>query len=183
MTKREALAALDEVNGEITTVKIKGKDYAMVHERIKAFRKLYPQGRIETEVLYLQDGYCVIKATVYDDEESMLSSGIAYEEKNASTINKTSFVENCETSAIGRALGIAGIGLQAAIASADDMNRVAREQMMTGTEATAREQLIAYCDKKGIDLWEVRDKFGVLPGMNDEIVKAKFEMIKAEYGD
>ena len=183
MTKREALAALDEVNGEITTVKIKGKDYAMVHERIKAFRKLYPQGRIETEVLYLQDGYCVIKATVYDDEESMLSSGIAYEEKNSSTLNKTSFVENCETSAIGRALGIAGIGLQAAIASADDMNRVAREQMMTGTEATAREQLIAYCDKKGIDLWEVRDKFGVLPGMNDEIVKAKFEMIKAEYGE
>ena len=177
------LEQINKVNSDMHTIDIHGKKYAMVHDRIKAFRKVFPEGRIDTSVIKCEGDMCIVTAKVYNEEGSMLGSGTAQEAQGTSTINKTSYVENCETSAIGRALGVAGFGLLDSIASADEMKNAAREQLLIGKDATAREQLIAYCDKKGIDLWEVRDKFGVLPGMNDEIVKAKFEMIKAEYGE
>ena len=59
---------IERVNKEMLTTDIKGKDYVEVNQRIKAFRKLYPEGTIETEILKLEGTICVIKATIKDKD-------------------------------------------------------------------------------------------------------------------
>lgn len=122
-------------NETIKTTDIKGKDYAEVNQRIKAFRMVYPQGIIQTEMLSCENGICVFKATAYDDNGSLLSTGHAYEKENSSFINKTSFIENCETSAIGRCLGIAGFGIDVSVASAEEVQNAINNQKITQEEA------------------------------------------------
>lgn len=111
---------LQQANSLIKTVAIKGKNYAQVPERIKAFRSLFPTGTIETELLSNANGVCVFKATVRIGE-TILGVGHAYEKEDSSFINQTSFIENCETSAVGRALGMAGFGIDVSIASAEEL--------------------------------------------------------------
>lgn len=106
---------------KLKTVNIKGKDYVMVNERIKAFKELYPDYAIVTEIEHLGDGMCVIKAMVMDAEGNPKASGHAYEKEGSSPINKTSYIENCETSAVGRALGFMGIGIDTSICSAEEL--------------------------------------------------------------
>ena len=102
-----------KVNKEIKTVEIKGNQYAEVSERLKAFRKLHPNGTIRRkELTWLNDEktQVMMTYTILDENGKWLADGTAFEDKNAGYINKTSFIENCETSAIGRALGICGFG-------------------------------------------------------------------------
>lgn len=112
---------LKAVNDNIKKVPIKGKDYAQVNDRIKAFRQLCPNGCIETEIVSLENGVVTMKATVTDEEGHVLGTGLAQEKESSSFINKTSFIENCETSAVGRALGFAGIGVDGSMASAEEV--------------------------------------------------------------
>lgn len=121
--------ALKRANEAMQLIDIKGKPYAQVHERVMAFRSIYPNGRIETTIERLDVDLCVIKATVKDEEGGILSTGYASENKNSSYINKTSYVENCETSAVGRALGLAGFGINAGIASAEEVTKAEAEQL------------------------------------------------------
>ena len=84
-------------------------DYEMVEDRLKVFWAEYPEGRIETNVVHItDDGTCVtIKAEVFTDIKSALpvSTGLAQETQGqGGPVNKDAWVENCETSAIGRAL-------------------------------------------------------------------------------
>ena len=123
--------SLVKANAAIRTTNIKGKEYAEVNQRVKAFRTLYPEGFITTEILCREGGLCIIKATVghYADGKSViLATGTAYEKEGSSQINRTSYIENCETSAVGRALGMAGFGIDASIASADEMNNALLQQ-------------------------------------------------------
>ena len=119
---------LCEVNAKIKTTDIKGKQYAEVNERIKAFRQLFPNGSIQTELLCDGDGKCIIKATVTDENGFVLATGIAYEKENSSYINKTSYIENCETSAVGRALGMLGIGIDTSVASYEEVTNAIHQQ-------------------------------------------------------
>ena len=123
--------SLVKANAAIRTTNIKGKEYAEVNQRVKAFRTLYPEGFITTEILCREGGLCIIKATVghYADGKSViLATGTAYEKEGSSQINRTSYIENCETSAVGRALGMAGFGIDTSIVSADDMNNALLQQ-------------------------------------------------------
>ena len=123
--------SLVKANAAIRTTNIKGKEYAEVNQRVKAFRTLYPEGFITTEILCREGGLCMIKATVahYADGKSViLATGTAYEKEGSSQINRTSYIENCETSAVGRALGMAGFGIDTSIASADEMNNALLQQ-------------------------------------------------------
>ena len=112
---------LEKVNSEIKTSDIKGKEYAEVNQRINAFRKLFPNGSITTEIISLEDGVVVMKATATDEEGKVLATGTAYEKEGSSFINKTSFIENCETSCVGRCLGHIGIGIQCSVASYEEV--------------------------------------------------------------
>lgn len=129
--------SLVKANAAIRTTNIKGKEYAEVNQRVKAFRTLYPEGFITTEILCREGGLCIIKATVghYADGKSViLATGTAYEKEGSSQINRTSYIENCETSAVGRALGMAGFGIDTSIASADEMNNALLQQNATAVQ-------------------------------------------------
>lgn len=116
---------ITEANKLIKTTPIKGKEYAEVPQRVKAFRFLYPQGFIETEMISNENGICVFKAEAgyYDHEctRLVLGTGHAYEKEGHGFINQTSYIENCETSAVGRALGFLGIGSDTSIASYEEV--------------------------------------------------------------
>ena len=123
---------IQKANETINTTNIKGKEYAEVNQRIKAFRMLYPNGTIETKLLNNENGICIFKAVVgYLDENQnliILGTGTAYEKENSTFINKTSYIENCETSAVGRALGMAGFGIDTSVASAEEVNNAIQQQ-------------------------------------------------------
>lgn len=119
---------ITSANKQLKTTPIKGKNYVEVNQRVNAFRQLIPNGRIDTNILHLDGGICVIKATVYDDDGNLLASGIAEEKESSSYINKTSYVENCETSAVGRALGFLGIGIDGSICSAEELTNAINNQ-------------------------------------------------------
>lgn len=112
---------IEKANKSIVLTDIKGKYYAAVAQRIKAFRMVYPQGDILTEIKSIENGVCVFKAIVIDDWGNILGTGHACEKEGSSFINKTSYIENCETSAVGRALGMAGFGIDTDVASAEEI--------------------------------------------------------------
>lgn len=117
------------------TGKIEKKGYAEVHQRIKAFRMVYPQGDIETTILTDENGICKIRADIYDDNNKHLASATAQENvKSNSFINTYNAIENCETSAVGRALGFAGFGIDKSIASAEEVqNAIIKQDSKNGT--------------------------------------------------
>ena len=119
-----------EANAHIQTTNIKGKEYAEVNQRIKAFRMLCPEGTIRTELVLDEDGRCIMRAEVWDGE-TLLGTGTAYEREQSSYINKTSYIENCETSAVGRALGMCGLGIDTSVASKEEVeNAIAQQEAM-----------------------------------------------------
>jgi hypothetical protein len=122
---------LKKVNETIVTMDVKGKPYALVNERIKAFRMLYPEGTIETEIVSMIDDVCIMKATIKIGG-LVLGTGTAYERENSTFINKTSYIENCETSAVGRALAMCGIGIDTSIASAEEVQNAIANQNSKG---------------------------------------------------
>ena len=122
-------------NDTIRYTDIKGKEYAEVNQRIKAFRMVYPQGTIVTDMISNENGICVFKARVSDNEGHILGVGHAYEKEDSTFINKTSYIENCETSAVGRALGMAGFGIDVSVASAEEVANAMQNQNVTQTEA------------------------------------------------
>lgn len=119
---------IKKANESLKSTDIKGKGYIEVNQRIKAFRQVYPTGTISTEILSLDNGVVMMKATVLDDDGKTLATGLAYEKESSSFINKTSFIENCETSAIGRALGFCGFGIDSSVASAEEVENAMLNQ-------------------------------------------------------
>lgn len=118
---------IQKVNKDLKTTNIKGKEYVEVNQRIKGFRQLYPEGSILTEIISLENGFVVMKATVLVNGE-IIGTGHAFEKESSSYINKTSYIENCETSAVGRALGMCGIGIDTSVASAEEVALAIEQQ-------------------------------------------------------
>ena len=113
-------------------IKIKGNDYVEVNERVKQFHKDYPNGSITTELIEMTDRF-ITKTTVITDVENpeRKFTGIAYEKEDSTFINKTSALENCETSSVGRALGMLGIGIDTSVASYDEVANAIEQQKTT----------------------------------------------------
>lgn len=112
------------------SVTIKGKEYIEVNERLKYFRsqEQFKDYSLETEVINLSNGVITLKAIIRDGAGVIKATGLAQEKESSSFINKTSFVENCETSAWGRALGNLGIGIDTSIASAEEVENAISNQ-------------------------------------------------------
>ena len=115
---------MNKTNG-IKTTKIGKKDYVEVDERIRLFWELHPNWTILTEMIYNceENLVCIFKAKIIDENDVIKATGHAreFQADKKSMVNKTSHVENCETSAIGRALGIKGIITEYGIASANEV--------------------------------------------------------------
>lgn len=111
---------------EEKAIKIKGKSYVLVSDRVIAFNETYPNGSIVVELISQpQDDMVVMKATVTPDTNHPERKFVDYSQARWGDgyINKTSAMENCSTSAVGRALGMMGIGVIESIASADEINK------------------------------------------------------------
>ena len=123
----ERLAA---VNASLRFTNIKGKEYAEVNQRILAFWSLFPNGRIECEILSDTGTRIDMEARTYRTEDATHPATVAHAfEVKGGAINSTSYVENCETSAVGRALGLLGIGANTAVASAEEvLNAIAQQE-------------------------------------------------------
>lgn len=119
---------IQNASKSIKTTDIRGKQYAEVNQRIKAFRMLCPNGCISTEIISNQDGVVIMKASVFDEEGKLLGTGTAYEKEGSSNINKTSYIENCETSACGRALAMLGLGIDLSVASFEEVSNAIEQQ-------------------------------------------------------
>ena len=117
-------------NYKFKTTNIRGKQYVEVNERIKFFRQedRYKDWTIMSEFTHLDSEQCVCKTTIADATGRVIATGHAHEMQGASNINKTSYVENCETSAIGRALAMLGIGIDTSIASANEVQDAIAKQ-------------------------------------------------------
>lgn len=131
---------LKRVNEGVKRIEVKGKAYACVAARVQAFRELYPNGSITTDILSLENGVVTMKSTIFDDQGNILATGHAQEKETASQVNKTSFIENCETSAVGRALGMLGIGSDEQMASAEEVANAINQQ------ETSRDDMIKALD-------------------------------------
>lgn len=136
---------IEKVNAEIKKTNIKGKQYAEVSERVLAFRKLNPNGRIVTEIIDKTENDVTIKAMVYDEDRKELATGYASEVKKG-LVNSISMLENCETSAIGRALGFCGFGIDSGIASGQDMQKVEQYKQKNKKEEIYKDMFISYED-------------------------------------
>lgn len=132
MEKKENEITLETVNKEVKATTLKNEktgkvigDYVEVNQRVQAFRKLYPEGTIETSMISNENGVCIFRAKIMnkdtDGNMKLLATGTAYEKEDSTFINKTSYIENCETSAVGRALGFLGIGIDTSIASKEEV--------------------------------------------------------------
>lgn len=103
------------------TINIKGKEYITVNERLKEFRSTHKDYCLVTDIIELGADFATVKATIIDDKGVVRATGFAREVVAKSPINKYAFLENCETSAIGRCLGNFGIGIDEAVCSADEL--------------------------------------------------------------
>ena len=131
-------------------VNIKGKEYKTVALRVAEFRDKFPTYFLTTEIVKIDDDQCIIKAYVGQHKENgenhVFATGHAQEFRKASQINGTSYVENCETSAIGRALACLGIG-GTEFASANEVVNAIHQQ----NNKEALETLKSIYADKGID--------------------------------
>lgn len=190
---------IQKANGTIATTEIKGKDYASVSERIKVFRMLYPQGFIRTELVSntKEEGnnpyVCIIKASAgflnENGTEQILGTGYAYEKENSSFINKTSYIENCETSAVGRALGMCGIGIDGDVASYDEVaTATVNQEAEKPITALKVKSLTKMCEEDSIPIMYVCDLYGVseLKELNERKfvnIVNNWEKLKTKYAE
>ncbi len=123
------------------TVKIHGKEYKTVALRIQEFREKHPDFTIQTELVEANDTLVVMKATISMGPQ-VIATGYAEEVRTASKINRTSALENAETSAVGRALAFFGLG-GSEIASADEVANAISQQNSQGSNEEM-ERLVAH---------------------------------------
>ncbi len=124
---------------DLKTIKIKGQDYVQVSERIRHFRtsEEYKGWAIEIEWLRIDEDIAIARAIIKNENGIIKSMGTAMEKREErkegekAKVNETSHVENCETSAIGRALGILGIGIAGGeVASYEEVIRAKKQQII-----------------------------------------------------
>ncbi|HLL13816.1 MAG TPA: hypothetical protein VK388_01940 [Pyrinomonadaceae bacterium] len=106
------------------------EEYITVSERVEKFYEKYPNGRILTNVVELnhETGFVLMQAMVYREatDTQPSATGHASEVRGDSYINKNSFVENCETGAVGRALALLGFEVKRGIASREEIEKTSR---------------------------------------------------------
>ena len=119
------------------SITIHGKSYTMVAERMNILKeKTKGVYSLETEVLKLEDGHVLVKATLTIEGRGVYT-GHAFEEMGANQINKTSFVEVAETSALGRSMASAGLHGSGEFCSGDELLNAKKRQSVDNSPKTA----------------------------------------------
>lgn len=121
-------------------IQIKGKDYVQVKDRVLYFNEKYPNGCIRTSLVSWENNIITMISKVVPDVENMerYFTGYSQEIVGEGMINKTSALENAETSAVGRSLALMGIGVIDSIASTDEMNKAFNRAPDAKVQATPK---------------------------------------------
>lgn len=148
-------------NKDTGIVNINGKDYKTVAKRVDEFRKEHGMKlSIITRLISADENTVVMKAEILDENQRVIATGYAEENRKASQINRKSALENCETSAIGRALANFGLG-GGEYASADEVAQAIHEQGAPRQSMTTRLDFDAVRSTlDAIDDVESLDKYG-----------------------
>ena len=139
------------------------EDYETVEERLIKFWKDHAEGRIITTLLSGTSSQFIVRAELYKDgSDTIWTTGLAEETVQGRGVNSTSALENCETSAIGRALANAGYATKGKRASRSEMSKVVAqantEQVIADTKARLAETAKEYVPvAKEDDPWTIRD--------------------------
>jgi hypothetical protein len=106
-------------------INIKGTGYVQVKDRIIFFNEHFPNGMIENNILSNAEGKVVVQSKVIPDvtNPNRFFIGHSQADEKQGMVNKTAALENCETSAVGRALAMMGIGILESVASADEIKK------------------------------------------------------------
>lgn len=140
-------------------------NYETVEQRLAKFWEQFPNGRIATEMVYYDENRVVFKASMYKDinDTVPVSTGYAEELRDASPVNRTSHVENCETSSIGRcASNYIFQSKSAPRPSREEMSKVVRQQAQP--DRLSADMLTKFreaCAKQGLDPQDVAKEAGV----------------------
>jgi len=118
-------------------------DYETVEERLIKYWKDHPDGRIETKLIEASATRFIVQAYIYRTEvdQHPWSSGLAEETVQGRGVNATSALENCETSAIGRALASAGYATKGKRPSREEMAKVAAKQAVVTSIAEVKAKM------------------------------------------
>jgi hypothetical protein len=118
-------------------------DYETVEERLIKYWKDHPDGQIHTEIMESTASRFIVKASIFRTEADPRpwTTGLAEETVQGRGVNATSALENCETSAIGRALANAGYATKGKRASREEMGKVAAKQAVVEQIATVKKQM------------------------------------------
>ena len=150
-------------------VNIHGKEYSTVAYRVNKLRDDLKQDvSIETDLISSDDTYVIMKATIKDKEGRVIATGHAEERRDSTMINKTSALENCETSAIGRALAAFGLA-GTEFASADEVATAISNQGETSS-----------FDKPSVKQIALIKKIAKEKGFEEDVIQAKVESIKTK---
>lgn len=126
------------MKNKLPAIDIKGKQYVQVKDRVIYFNETFTDGSIETEILSdLYSKNVVVKATVIPDTRNLTRRFVAHSQATVGQgmVNTTAALENAETSAVGRALGLMGIGVIESIASADEMNKALNSEKFSAGQS------------------------------------------------
>jgi len=136
----QRLSTAQKMLEDAPAIDFRGKSYVMVKDRLNIFRHVYgTEWQIRAEpVFHLCEGdMVVVAAAISDPDNRVIATGMAEEDRSSGQINRTSALENCETSAIGRALACFGLG-GGEFASADELaNAVQQQSTSQDKERTA----------------------------------------------
>jgi len=126
---------------DLKTVNIKGKEYVEVSTRIKYFREHFKWYALTCNIEKLEEKFVLIRAEVKDENDRLVSDWYAYEIYWSTNVNKTSYIENAETSAKGRALWNFGIWVDKSVASADEVINALDTQQQELVEKPTEEMI------------------------------------------
>jgi hypothetical protein len=152
--------------------------YETVAQRLVRWWIEYPDGRIITSIHHYDGSTIIMRAECYNNDDRLIATGYAEEVFGNSPVNKTSFLENCETSAIGRAISNSRIGHTGERASSTEMekvNRVNSEPARPDTHGSATPKQIGFLKSlargKGWDDLQLLDYIHKLLRVDDVIVE------------
>ena len=159
------------------------EDYETVEERLIKFWKEHPDGRIDTKLVDASATRFIVQAYIYRTEvdQHPWASGLAEETISGRGVNATSALENCETSAIGRALASAGYATKGKRPSREEMAKV-QEQSKVKAELDKVKAKMAQTSGEYIPVEKDNDPWTMQVAPPVQTLESAVEMVKSSLG-
>ena len=159
------------------------QDYETVEERLVKFWKDHPDGRIDTKLVEASASRFIVQAYIYRTEADQhpWSSGLAEETIQGRGVNATSALENCETSAIGRALASAGYATKGKRPSREEMAKVAAKQAVVTSIAEVKAKM-AETATQYVPVAKADDPWTTWESPAPQTMETAVEMVKSVLG-